>query len=67
MTADALQIILDLQKQVDEWERFHIDLFFLLFDEKNVGYDCAIPELDYTEREIYKRVKELVKGKNEND
>jgi hypothetical protein len=61
MTAEALQTILDLQKKVVEYERFHLDLLFLLHKGKKVGYECTIPEIDHTESEIYNRVKDLVK------
>jgi len=65
MTAEALQLILDLQKKVEKYERFHFDLIFML-GKKNTK--IVVPPLeDDLLSIIYQDTKKLIEGKNEND
>jgi hypothetical protein len=66
MTAEALQLILDLQKKVEVYERFHIDLLFLLKNEGNGK--IFMPKIeDKTASWVYSEVQKLIEGKNENN
>jgi hypothetical protein len=66
MTAEALQTILDLQKKVDEYERFHLDLVLLLVPNrrKQIKELAFIPRLDHTEDYIYSEVKKMIENEN---
>jgi hypothetical protein len=66
MTSEALQKILELQKKVDEYERFHLDLMFLLDvnRRKQIKEIAHIPKLDDTEDYIYSEVKKLIENEN---
>jgi hypothetical protein len=66
MTAEALQKILDLQKKAEIYERFHLDLLFLL--RRKATGKVFIPKIeDEVASFVYSEVEKIIEGENETD